>query len=299
MASPVLGGRVVDTGASYFTVSGDDVPEGTVSEGDGDGFRAVVDDWTRRGLARPWTDSFPVVDASGLGEPKKGPVRYAAPRGLRSLVADLLDQAAAHAGDALSVRFGTEAGAVGVGPSVDGCEAAAVVLAMPDPQALRLLEPGLTAERSVLTGREWEPVLALVATWPERAWPELDGAFVADDQVLGWVADDGRRRGDGASVLVAHSTSPFAATHPGDPAAAGPEMVASLDRLLGTGEPLTAEVRRWTFARPSAARQAPFHLGPARIGLAGDGWGSPKVQTAWSSGDALGRALAAECGPSD
>jgi len=296
MASPVINGRVTDTGASYFTVSdASAAPDGGSAA---DGFRAVVDDWVERGFARPWTDRFPVLAGDGLGEPKPGPVRYAAPGGLRALVNDLLERAAHETGDRLLPRFGEEVRAVGPGPTVDGTPVAAVVLAMPDPQALRLLDPALEPERAELGGREWEPVLALVAGWAERTWPELDGAFVADDPVLGWMADDGRRRGDGAPVLVAHSTSPFAAQHLGDPAAAAPEMVAAVDRLLGTGAPGAAQVRRWSYARPSAAREAACHVGAARVGFAGDGWGSAKVQTAYASGEALGRVLAGELGSS-
>ncbi len=308
MASPVIDGRVTDTGASYFTVTDLAAPGDGGSatggsgpadgSGPGGGFRAVVDDWVERGVARTWTDRFPVLAAGGLGEPKAGPVRYAAPGGLRALVTDLLDTAAHEAGDRLVVRFDDEVHAVAPGPTVDAAPAAAVVLAMPDPQALRLLDPALKAERVVLASREWEPVLALVAGWDARRWPELDGAFVADDPVLGWLADDGRRRGDAAPVLVAHSTPPFAARHLDDPAAAAPAMVAAVARLLGTGEPRVAQVRRWTHARPSAVRETDFHLGAARVGLAGDGWGSAKVQTAFTSGDALGRALAEELGPS-
>ena len=70
-----LGDRRIDTGAGYFTVRDDE-------------FRTQVDDWLARGLAREWTDTFhllPAADGSpGLGNPKPGPMRYAAPGGLRS-----------------------------------------------------------------------------------------------------------------------------------------------------------------------------------------------------------------------
>jgi renalase len=51
-------------------------------------------------------------------------------------------------------------------------------------------------------------------------------------------------------------------------------------------------VQRWTFARPAQPRDEPFHLGPPRVGLCGDGWGSPKVETAYLSGRLLGEQLA-------
>ena len=97
----------------------------------------------------------------------------------------------------------------------------------------------------------WAMTLALAAGWPSRAW-DFDGLFVNDSAVLDWVADDGARRGDGAPVLVAHSTPGFAASRLVDPAAAGPELVAALRGMLGLGEPTWSRVQRWTFAKPVA-----------------------------------------------
>jgi hypothetical protein len=164
---------------------------------------------------------------------------------------------------------------------------------MPDPQARRLLAPG-TAGR-LLDDRPWEPSLAVVLGWPERRWPaDLHGAFVHDDPAVTWVADDGDRRGDGAPVLVAHTTAELAAAHLEDPDAAAGPVAAAVGRALGIGgPPAWTTVHRWTFARPAEARSEPFALADG-IGLCGDGWSAPsRVQAAWTSGTALGRALLA------
>ena len=267
MASRRLEGRPVDLGASYFTA-------------DDPGFSAVVDDWVARGLARPWTDAFHTAGPDGLGERKPGPVRYGAAGGLRSLVEDLA------AGLDVTSR---EVAAVGPGPTVDGETYDAVVLAMPDPQALRLLDPSLAASRAAIEGREWEPVLALAAGFAERSWA-FDGCFVSGSP-LSWVADDGSRRGDGAPVLVAHSTPETARGHLEDPDAAAPGLTAALRALLGLPEPQWTRVQRWTYAKPVGRREEAYSLVDG-VGLCGDGWGASKVQAAWTSGDALGRALA-------
>lgn len=272
MASRTLWERRVDLGASYFTVSDE-------------AFGAVVDDWAARDLAREWTDTF---CALGDGEPeaKSGPVRWGATHGLRTLVEDLAADLDVERKDLTDLS--------GLGE--------VVLLAMPDPQARRLVGAHPVAE--VLT-RTWEPVLALAARWPSRTWDgvsptgRFDGAFVNDDPTLAWVADDGRRRGDDAPVLVAHSTPGFASGHLDDPAAAGPAMVAALRRVLDLPEPEDVHVHRWTFARPTGERDEPFGLveGDRLVGVCGDGWGStPKVETAWLSGVRLGRALAARLG---
>ncbi len=288
LASRRLAGRPVDLGASYLTASDDD-------------FAAVVDDWVARGVAFAWTDTFAVLDADEEPTTKSGPQRYGAAGGLRSLVEDL----AATGG--VEVEQGEVAHVARVDGrlEVDGAPAAAVVVAMPDAQAERLLGDGLDDERGALT-RESEPILALAAWWPTRSWDgvggtgRFDGAFVNGDPDVSWIADDGRRRGDDAPVLVAHSTPGLAAQHLEDPQAAGPRLVAAVRRALAIAdEPTGHHVHRWSLARPTGEREATYLLGEpgpadAGLGVCGDGWGpSPKVETAWRSGRDLGRALAA------
>lgn len=266
MASPTLHGRPVDLGAAYFTVTD---PE----------FTAVVDGWHAAGLARPWTDSLAVLSPDAPRDTSRGPQRWAAVGGLRSLVVAL-----AHG---LDVEFQHTVERVGPGPVIDGEPADALVLAMPDPQAARLLDP----VPAVLADRAWNPVISVAAGFAQRTWEPLPAAFVNDDPVLSLVADDGDRRGDGAPVLVAHSNAAVARTHDADPRGAIAPVLAALDRLLGVGEPVWTHAHRWRFAAPADGREATFHL-DGGIGLAGDGWGRSRVETAWRSGVDLARALA-------
>jgi renalase len=154
---------------------------------------------------------------------------------------------------------------------------------MPDPQAARLVTPDAVPDA------DWQPTLSVALGWPTRQWAaDLHGAFVHDSPVLDWLADDGDRRGDGAPVLAA-----FAAHHLDDPDRAVPAVAAAVRAALGiTAEPEWSHVHRWSFAKPAHAREAPFDLSGG-LGLCGDGWSAPsKVENAWRSGDALGRALA-------
>lgn len=232
MSSPELHGRRVDLGAGYFTVRDE-------------GFRAVVDGWVAAGLAREWTDRFE-------GQRSSGPMRYAAPAGLRSLVRDLLGEFAVEHAELTELPDGE------------------VVLAMPDPQAARLVEvPGAV---------ECEQVIAVAAGFAERTWTWRHGVFVNDDPEVTFVADDGDRRGDDAPVLVAHTRT------------------GALEPVLarfGLPEPLWTHVHRWAFAKPASQHFEPFgRIG--RVGLCGDQWcpeGQPRVESAWLSGTRLARAL--------
>jgi len=273
-------GHIVDVGASYFTASDP-------------AFLAQIADWRARGLVGEWTDSFHVWDARGLSGPKSGPMRYSTPRGLRSAVEDI----ASGLGPEVAIHHPVDVTSISWADClmVDGVSYDAVAICTPDPQALRLIDtsqPALAATRSAADGHVhiWEPALALVAVFEERVWPDIDGVFVNDDPTLTWIADDGRRRGDGAAVLVAHSTPALAARNLRDPGAVGPQMRASLRSVLGIDqEPSWHTVKRWTYAKPATARPEPcFWDAAARVGLAGDAWGGQsRVEAAFCSGMAL------------
>jgi renalase len=254
-------GRPVDIGASYFTAR---EPE----------FVAQVDQWTAAGVVRPWTDSFHVAGAEGIEGVRSGPMRFAAPRGLRSVVESMIDaRVEVHSGDDVTELPSDEP----------------VALCMPVPQARRL------DDRIPDSSITWEPVIAVTCVFDERSWLDIDGVFVNDDPVLTWIADDGRRRGDDAPVLVAHVHPVLSAGHLQDPAAVVPQAVAAVRRVLGVVDyPAWVDAHRWTFAKPLTAHPEPYWLSPdGRVGVAGDLWaGGPRVEAAWLSGDALGRALA-------
>jgi predicted NAD/FAD-dependent oxidoreductase len=257
MHSPRLDGRPVDVGAAYFTVR--DV-----------GFSGVALGWRVRRLARPWTDTLAVFENGGRGA-SAGPMRWAAPGGLGSLVVDLAT--------GLDVELDREVRSIGPGPRVDGEPADAVVLAMPDPQAAALVDAPQVRDRA------WNPVLAVAMRWPERTW-EFPAAFVNGHPLLTGIADDGERRGDLAPVLVAHARG-------GTP----DEVVAAVRELLDLPAPDRVHVHAWPHAAPVEARDEPFLITEDGIAFAGDGWGSSRVETAWRSGHLLGRALAAGLAP--
>jgi hypothetical protein len=270
MACWTADGRPVDIGAAYLTVRDPD-------------FAEVAEGWARRGLAHPWTDTFEVADRTGLLGPTTGPVRWAAERGLRSLVEDLAQ--------GLDVRTGCELDQVGPGLLVDGCPVRAVVLAMPDPQALDLLGTGLPEVSAQLEPR-WRPVVTVVASFPRRTWAPMDGMFVHDSPVT-LLVDDGRRRGDGAPVLVAHLDHEVSARFADTPDDAVPLVLDEVARLLGVApEPDWVRARRWGSATPVGARETTHLLHESGLGLCGDGWSArPRVEAAWLSGRDLGRAL--------
>lgn len=270
MASAALHGRPVDLGAAYFTVRDDT-------------FALIADRWRSRGLARPWTSTLGVFGADGATS-SAGAQRWAAGDGLGSLVRGLL---AAVAASATRVHQGTPI------ENLRDLDHDAVVLAMPDPQAARL-----TGE--LVGWVPYEPVIAVAAGFDARGWSMRDAAFVNDDPDITLVADDGARRGDGAPVLVIHTTATLARAAIDDPPAAVAPAVAAARRTLSIDSvPIWTHAHRWRFAKPGATHVADAfglveHAGRP-VGLCGDSWcpqGAPRVEAAWLSGTRLGAELA-------
>jgi hypothetical protein len=292
MATRETAGHVVDIGASYITAEGRD-------------FGRVIEDWVARGLAMWWTDTFHVSDGTDVVGTSSGPLRLAGRRGLRALVEDLAGGLPARHPVTVQRVESTADGRRQTVITTTGerLAADAVVLAMPQPQAARIVT-GATAQALGLDrGPTWEPVICVAGRWARRWWPSMDGVFVNDDRsaaTVSWIADDGRRRGDGDPVLVVHSTSLIAERCMHDPQAAVSPVLSAAAEALGVRgpvpEPLWTHAQRWRLARPRPAE----HVGPAPltpilrsgIGVCGDGWTDrPRAEAAWSSGTELAAAL--------
>ena len=265
-------GRVVDIGASYFTAA---QPE----------FVETVERLIARGVAQPWTTGFHVAGPDGIVGVRTGPMRYRAEQGLSSVVEALLPEG-------VEVSLGDEVANIAVRDGrivVDDVATDIAAACMPDPQLRRLTD---LVPDSPIT---WEPVIAVTCVFARRDWIDLDGVFVNDDPVLTWIADDGRRRGDDAPVLVAHVNPVLAALHLQDPAAVLAPAIATMKRVLGlSSNPDWAQAHRWTYAKPLTAAVEPFWAHEdLPFGVAGDAWADgPKVEAAWLSGHRLGQALA-------
>lgn len=251
LASKRFDGRYADIGAAYLTA-------------DDPAFHGRLESWRVAGLAHPWTDTFQVYDRDKPPHPATGPMRWAAPGGLRSLAEDLAAE--------LDVTLEHEV--------TELPEGDAVVLAMPGPQAQRIT--------ALDVKQEWSPVLSAVLTYPQRTWDSFRGAFVNDHPVLATVCDDGDRRGDDAPVLVAHSTPDYARPRLDDPVSAAGDLEQAVRELLGTPEAAETRVHRWTFAQPAPGQKHLFHR-QGNVYLCGDAFGKPRVQTAWQSGRAVAR----------
>ena len=278
-------GRVVDVGAAYLTA-------------DDPAFAAVVDPWVARGLARAVDRHVPRLPArTARSGSTTGPMRYAAPAGLRSLVedlaADLPDRREPARGRARS--SGSTSGVLVDGERFDAVGPRAC------PARRRATCSRRTTPRPDATRRPsaWTRSSAVVAAYDERLLARASTACSSTTTtVLTFVADDGRRRGDDAPVLVAHADAVLAAGHLDDPPASRLERPARGAASTRWAPRRSRLVRRHAAGRSrSRAGQPPTSRTPVDgvIGLCGDALGRRRrgSRRRGCPGHALGSAVAA------
>ena len=167
-----------------------------------------------------------------------------------------------------------------------------VVLAVPAEQAAVLLPPETPLRAQAAAARS-APTWTLMAAWDDAPAP-----FDTDqpgEGPLAFLSRQASRPGaEPGGRWVAHATSDWTRAHLEE----APEDVARIlaaalgDALGARGAPRHCAAHRWRYAQVETAAPASYGLdADARLATCGDWHVAPRVESAWVSGDALGRAL--------
>ena len=279
-------GHIVDVGAAYFTVS---EPE----------FEQQVQAWTSQGLAHKWSDTFAVVERGGT-HAASGRLRWSARKGLRSLA--LAEVEALIATGKADIQFSHRVANVSigvVGVTVDGEIYDAAILACPPAQALRILGDSTSDDFNQKLQVPWNPVISHTMVFNARTWTNHGLWFLNDSATLTTVCDDGARRGDGAAVLVAHSTPDVARAHFDDPESASALLTTEVRAAMDIeDEPSSTITKRWGLAQPQSVSAEDFAMDASRrLMVCGDAWCAPaRIEGAWLSGRRAAQALLTNLG---
>ncbi|MDR5867848.1 NAD(P)/FAD-dependent oxidoreductase [Halomonas koreensis] len=290
MSSRRLGETAIELGAQGFRASHP-------------AFRAEVDAWRRAGVAAPWPAALWRLEDGRPRRRTDGRPRFTGrPR---------MSAVTRHLATGLDLRPGTRVEAlrraaegwrlVDAAGEVHG-PFATVVLALPAPQAGRLVaphDPGLAAAcRAVPQRACWaawarlEAPLALPGA--EADWPLLE----LETGPLRRVIRHGSKPGRAArpELLTLLADLDWSERH----LEAAPEAMADgLLEALAAALPDVALPRvrargahRWRYAEPAAIPPGEdFRLGERGLALCGDGWRGARIEDAWLSGHHLGEAL--------
>lgn len=283
MATRRMDGARLDHGAQFFTVR---TPE----------FQAWVDEWLEAGVIREWFRRAP-WDSDPDGHP-----RYRGINGMTDLPKALAAGLAVERSVRIHSAAWTPAGWTCRDEEGGEREADVLVLSTPVPQAVAIL--GDAGVR--LPGDDWSRIRAIDYE------PALTGLFVLDGESglpapgglkpgkgpLVWLGDN-QRKGispDRPAVTV-HASPGFSREYWDSPDEERlPRLLEAASEFL-EAEVVGAAVHRWGYNVPVG----PWTDGPGfywseefKLGLAGDGFGGPRVEGAALSGMRLGRHLAGE-----
>ena len=184
--------------------------------------------------------------------------------------------------------------------SHDYLTAQAVVLAIPAPQALNLLEGTSSEFLDVLRSVEFDSCITAIAGYPqhqqlEQLAPHWQAVKLNDTQ-LAWVILDSRKRAESQPQLVLHITAQFAQKYldTDDLQSAAQLLLRQAAQLLlpWIEQPEWLQVHRWRYAFPRHSLAEPC-LSSAHLPLVccGDWCGGNLVESALESGLAAAQAI--------
>jgi renalase len=286
--TPLEGIVRADHGAQFFTARSER-------------FKGLVADLNARGITREWTRGFPRWHAGTLEEREPGNPRYACPEGMNALGKAIRDGSELE--PALEVERGSPVSAIwksgrgwtAVLENGERRHAAALIVNLPAPQALALLQDNLEERaRTALEGVKFDPCWAVIAALEVRPEPGWFGLEI-DHPVLAWAAlDHTKREADAAPVLVLHATGAWSAIHLEErPEQILPAMLEAAEAVLGawTGARVAAIAHRWRYALPRVTHPERV-VAQDTLAMCGDwcsphgetGRGSPRIEAALESG---------------
>jgi renalase len=274
LATRRIGDATFDHGAQFFTVRS---PQ----------FQNRVDQWVDAGLVDVWCRGFAGRD--------DGHARYATRGGMNAL--------AKHLASGVDVRVNTLAFAVN---AIDGrwsvqddtdtrVTADAVVITTPVPQAMSLL-----IEHRTLVPRElWEvtyhPTLGLLVAIDGDSAVPAPGGVQDGDELFSMISDNRAKGISTAGALTFHANSQWSHDHYDRPnEELHDELLAAAQRWIGDATVVETQLKKWRFATPKTLWPepcCPIVGGPGPLVLAGDAYGSAKVEGAYLSGWAAAQSV--------
>lgn len=273
-----------DHGAQFFTVRGD-------------AFRAVIDLAINDGVVDEWCRGFGTTD---------GYPRYRCPAGMNTLAKWLASDVTERGGvihTAVEVRSLEEAPDGWAAHPVDGetHHAADVILTAPVPQSLDVMGRGeLTLDPKIETALRaiaYKPTLALLVSVDGPAGvPQPGGVQQTEADLFTFIADNRQKGVSATTALTFHVNGAVSGARWDDePDVVMADLLDAAKPWLGSSTIRSAQLKKWRYAGPLVPHPEPCVLvraEPGRLVLAGDAFAGPKVEGAFNSGRAAGRALA-------
>jgi len=270
-------GWACDSGAQYFTARHPD-------------FVAELARWQAAGVAGEWRPSLRALAGASLREPDPAVRRFVGIPGMsapgRFMARDLAPATQVTIRALERVDGGWRLACVEAGP-IEGTFAA-VVLAIPAPQAAALLREPAPALAGLAAGVPMRGCWALMARYDAALAMPFDAAFV-NEGPLSWVARDSAKPGRGGpETWLLHASASWSESHLEDDAESVAAAMLDAFGRIGGAMPRAWTAHRWRYALADPPRETGCAWDAALgVGLCGDWLNGGRVEGAWLSGREL------------
>jgi photolyase PhrII len=258
-------GWTYDHGAQYFTVRD---PR----------FRRYVDSWIEDGLVDEWTGRIVAFENGERRPVSGGTQRYVGVPEMNSIAAHLATDCDVRCRVLVRDLERRDDGWIVKHDDGEDGPFDRVVVAIPGPQALRLLGPAPGLAERVQTVR-LNPCWAVLVAFADAVEVDFDGAFV-NDGPLSWIARNGSKPGRASETWVLHAGPAWTRDHLDDPPeSVGDRLIKAFAEVGGVELPgeIERQVHHWRYAIPAEPLPEPAlfddELG---IGVCGDWCGGPR-----------------------
>lgn len=226
-------------------------------EARGEATQRLIEDALATGLIQPW-HGFECLHQGGRGG-------YIAAEGVNTVAKWLADGIPIKKSWRVEKIASTDSGWQLTSKSNDTVTAKAVIVAIPAPQALSLLETLPTPDQdsdilSQLSSVIYDPCITVMAGYqPEQFKLSANTQFTAvslDNDIVAWIAQESSKRNQQPTFVI-HSTPGYAAKQidADDLNAVGQEILETAARLTlpWLNQPQWRQVHRWRYALPRQA----------------------------------------------
>jgi len=268
MATRRVGEAVFDHGAQFFSAKTPD-------------FQRFVGSAAELGIAREW---WP-----GIADTRHP--RWVGTNGMNAVTKFLAETQSVHQGKKVSQIQAISGGWRVSTDDHETLDGAALLITIPAPQALDLLEnSGIHLPENPLRQIAYHPCLALMATLDRPSSIPSPGGLQTNGAVVSWLADNFQKGISKVPSVTIHASPDFSRKHlDGDLQEAGKLMLEAVQVFLNPAEVLEWHIHRWRYSLAYERHPAPFFEAEAAAPLlfGGDGFGIGNVEGAYLSGLAM------------
>ncbi|NDJ19806.1 NAD(P)/FAD-dependent oxidoreductase [Myxacorys almedinensis] len=266
-------------------------------------FKALLDRLVEQGILKTWTETIHQLDSQGRVSvlADRSPC-YASPTGISAIARAIsinltiwLNQRITQI-EAVETGWRLRCEETSIAQTPD-LVAKALVMAIPAPQAIVLLQPlGLESYVDQLKAVEFAPSISAIALYPQSRQSEAEalsfqGIVGSPGLDLSWIGFDSSKQSQPSQpVFVIQSSAAFAHQffEAANIQAVGENLLAQAAHVTAPwlAKPDVLQVHRWRYAFPTTPLSQPFLVAPTDSPLVctGDWCGGNRVESAFQSG---------------